>query len=329
MGGVFTEWQPRYAEHGIFTFPVEGKKPAIRGYLNVGPRLSQQLARNFTEHNALGFALGKSSRLTVLDVDTPDERLLADALARHGTPPILVKTGSGRHQAWYRFNGELRKVRPWPNQPIDVLGAGYVIAPPSRGARRCYQFIQGSLDDLDSLPFLVGADECRQQARPTSSNVRQGARNNALWRHCMKGARYCDTFDDLLDVARTFNEQSCLPPLDDNEVVKVARSAWGYTERGENRFGQVGAWFPADEANSLIRADSDAFVLLGLLRANNRPGRHFMIANGLAEEISWGRKRLAAARKKLIECSYIEQVRAASAQTGPALFRWREQRGRF
>jgi hypothetical protein len=306
---------------------VEGKKPAVRGYQKVGPKLSRQLACDFSKHDAFGFALGKSSRVTVLDLDSPDERLLADTLARHGMTPILVRTGSGNYQGWYRFNGERRLIRPRPDQPIDVLGAGYVVAPPSRGTSRAYEFIQGSLDDLDSLPLLAGVNECRKREGQISS-VREGGRNHGLWRHCMKNARYCDTFEDLLDVARTFNGQSCLPPMNDDEVVKVARSAWGYTERGENRFCQPGAWFPAIEANRLVKDDQDAFLLLAFLRANNRPGRSFMVANGLAEEIGWTRKRLAAARKKLIERSYVEPVRAAAAQT-PALYRWRGQSGRF
>ena len=35
--GLFAEWQPRYAEHGIATFPVRGKVPAIRNYLRLRP----------------------------------------------------------------------------------------------------------------------------------------------------------------------------------------------------------------------------------------------------------------------------------------------------
>ena len=30
MVGLFREWQPRYAEHRVATFPVESKRPCIR-----------------------------------------------------------------------------------------------------------------------------------------------------------------------------------------------------------------------------------------------------------------------------------------------------------
>jgi hypothetical protein len=114
--GLFAEWQPIYAEHGIATFPVVidgggGKRPAVKGYLKVGSILSRELAIRFPDNDAFGFALGRSNRITVLDVDTSDERVLSDALAKHGASPLIVRSGSGNWQAWYRHGGESRHVR--------------------------------------------------------------------------------------------------------------------------------------------------------------------------------------------------------------------------
>ena len=58
------------------------------------------------------------------------------------------------------------------------------------------------------------------------------------------------------------------------EVTKIAKSAWGYTERGENRFGQHGAWFPEAEVDLLV-AEQDAFILLAYLRAKQGPDSDF------------------------------------------------------
>ena len=125
--GVFSDWQPIYEAHGIPTFPVRvaggDKKPAISGYLRVsGARAVGWSASSLA--NSFGFAL-KRARITILDVDTPDERVLADALDRHGRTPLLVQTGSGDWQAWYRNGGEPRRVRPWAGKPIDILGDGF------------------------------------------------------------------------------------------------------------------------------------------------------------------------------------------------------------
>ena len=112
-------------------------------------------------------------------------------------------------------------------------------------------------------------------------------------------AHHVDDFEQLLDRVETLN-QEYVEPMQQAEVSKIATSAWGYTERGENRFGRHGVWFPTDEANELIKTALDDFVLLAYLRANNGPDSTFMVANGLAESLGWTRKRLADARCSLI-----------------------------
>src|SRR5829696_3773107 len=108
--GAFAKWQPVYAEYGIATFPVlvEGKvkKPLIKHFQSVGLNGSRELARKFATAESFGFILGHRSRITVLDIDTPDERILADALDRHGPSPLIVRSGRGHWQGWYRHNGE-------------------------------------------------------------------------------------------------------------------------------------------------------------------------------------------------------------------------------
>src|SRR5262245_4875011 len=132
--GVFQTFQPRYAAHRIATFPVGmNKRPAVRGYPRIGLRASAELAAKFVASTALGFMCSGLSSVTVPDIDTSAERLLADALSRHGPTPIIVRTASGKWHAWYRHNDERRRTRPWGDDlPIDLLGTGgFVIAPPS------------------------------------------------------------------------------------------------------------------------------------------------------------------------------------------------------
>src|SRR5215216_5136377 len=250
--GVFSDWQPRYAEHGIAIFPVvidgSRKRPAVKGYLKVGSILSRELALRFPDNDAFGFALGRSNRITVLDVDTPDERVLSDALAKHGASPLIVRSGSGNWQAWYRHGGEGRHVRPWGGEPpIDVLGGGYVVAPPSVGTRGRYEIVQGSLDDLQRLPALQALDFLKSPSKaPTAAPeapaaaIRDGERNNSLWRACMRHALRSPNLDTLLDVARSHNEEEFMVPLAEAEVVRIAGSAWRYTEKGENWFATGG-----------------------------------------------------------------------------------------
>ena len=198
---TFGHWQPAYAEHGIATFPMhENKVPAIKGYAKIGIRGSHELTRNrrFADAPALGFVPGPRTRITVLDVDTGNKQVLRDALDLHGETPLIARTGSGNYHAYYRHNGEPRLVRPWKGLPIDLLGGGCVVAPPSLAR---YEFIQGGLDDLDRLPPM------RRFASETKVTpaVTKGSRNEKLFRHCLRQARDCDDLSAMLDAARSIN----------------------------------------------------------------------------------------------------------------------------
>ena len=326
----FRDWQPKYAARGIATFPVDigpdRKKPLVLHYARFGLRASGEIAQKFPDAMGIGFMVGKRSRLTVLDVDSHDDLVLADALGRHGQTPIIVRSGSGNYQGWYRHNGEGRLIRPEPDKPIDILGGGFVVAPPSQGTKSNYQFIQGGLDDLDHLPLLrrLPANVNAQTATAIPQaieRIREGERNTNLWEQCMRAAHHCDSFNALLDVACTQNAQF-LTPLPDDEVVKVAKSAWGYTERDENHFGRPCVSFDAAEVNELICNDPDLYLLLSYLRANNKPDRQFMATNqGLAKTFHWRTKRVAAARRRMIAKGHAIQTCTARPRQ-PALYRW-------
>ena len=335
--GIFAASQPRYAAVGIPTFPVyidsHVKKPLVRYYASFGLPGSAEIARKYPDASAIGFMAGERNGVTVGDVDEVGEEALQRFLNRHGKTPVIVKTASGKHHAYYRFNGERRAIKPEPDVKVDILGAGIVIAPPSRGPAGEYQFILGGLNDLDRLPVMqdVPIKATKRSLRRESNietisqSVSSGYRNDTLFRCCLRDARFCDDLDALLDAARTYNAKF-LEPLSDEEVIKVAASAWGYEERGENRCGRTGVWFSTEEVNYLIRTDPEKYLLKSFLRANNGPKSTFMITNSLAPLLSMTRKRLSAARRRL-EQSDLEMVKPATKQTGPALFRWKPKGG--
>jgi hypothetical protein len=165
--------------------------------------------------------------------------------------------------------------------------------------------------------------------------VPDGKRGDQLWRFCMRSAHNCGDFDMLLDMARQFNAERCTPPVEEDRVIAAAASAWQYTERGLNRFGQHGSWLPVQEVNALITAEPNTLLLLTFLKANNGPDAEFMISNGLAEgpsaRLPMHRKALQQARQRLIELGYIYRVRAASGgwENRPALYKWRPRRPIF
>jgi hypothetical protein len=327
--GLFPQFQPAWAAHNIATFPIKievidgklEKKPAVKNYGRMGLPASADLARKprFANHDALAFIAGQRSRITVLDVDTTDEKILIDALDRHGRSPLIVRTASGKYHCYYRHAGERRMVRPWKSLPIDILGGGMAVAPPSMlKSGESYQIIEGSLADIERLPPILGLD-LNTPVGIDEPPPSIGRRNVSLWRHAMREAHACDNLDQLIDKGREFN-MNIASPLDDTEVIKTAASAWAYTERGSNRFGQHGAWLAVEEIATMIR-EPDAFFLLAFLRAHNGPWSHFMCANGLAERFGWDRRRFSAARSRLIGMEYLRPVRQAGGNQ-PALYRW-------
>lgn len=326
---AFADWQPRYAEHGIATFPVviseTDKRPAVKGYLRLGQDVSGQLAMKFADADALGFALGRRSRVSVLDVDTPDERVLADALGRHGDTPIIVRSGSGNFQAWYRHNEEGRKIRPFAKLPIDVLGAGYIVAPPSRSVRGQYEFITGGLDDLDSLPALAGLprDIVVPAAGLAVARSDEGRRNDDLWRYCMQQARGFSSLDDLLLKAWKRNEE-LMPPLADAEVRKIASSAWKYESEGRNFIGGGSSAILRHQViDRLAAGDPHAFALYAVLQRHHWDRDDFAVANGMAESLGWHVDRLRAARASLLKANLIRCIHEGGrGRKDPPLYAW-------
>jgi hypothetical protein len=306
--GVFAQYQPIYAEHRIATVPVDPneKKPLVKHPHRFGLPGSRELARKprFADANGIGFYPGKRNRVTVLDIDTSDEQVLRDALDRHGQSPLIVRTASGKFHAYFRHAGEPRRIRPFPGLPIDLLGeGGLIIAPPSKKTSGTYQIIQGTFDELDRLPPMRNpphdAISTVSEIDRPDEIIREGQRNNNLFRECMRKAHGCHDLDELTDFARTMN--ACYaPPMTDAEVVKIACSAWRYTEHGENRFGQHGAYLSKDEVTRLM-CNPHQLALTARVRAYEQPGAKFYMANGLAEKFGWARKKLAATRRLLLE----------------------------
>jgi hypothetical protein len=326
--GIFANNQAVYAEHGVATFPLKDDKvSAIKHYFHVGLAGSAKLAQKFTDAPALGFIAGHRSKICVLDVDTTDETVLSDALARHGATPLIVRTGSGKFHAYYRHSGERRRIRPWRELPIDIIGGGVAVAPPSKVVKGDYKIIHGHIDDLDRLPLAKGLKDVQQYLHKSNYSdtdtglVQEGRRNATLWEHCMRNAKSCDSLDGLISAAQTFNEGRCMPPLGDTEVIKTAQSAWGITQSGRNRYGMHGVFFADDEYAELFVSDQDALLLLGFLRSHNGPSATFMCTNSLAEKCGWSEERMRAARRRLIDLGYIIQVKKAG-RGSPALFKW-------
>lgn len=328
--GSFTHWQAEYEAARLPVFPVDAdeKRPLVGNYLRAGLAASRAWAGKFPQANALGIACGRRNRLTVLDIDAADENLLADALAHFGKSPVVVRTASGKFHAWYRWNGEGRMIRTaMPGQPIDICGAGYIIAPPSLSARGQYQFIEGSLADLQSLPALKLAKSPLAAANdPAPPVVPVGERNVSLFRALMQAATTCEAVENLMTFASQLNASGFQAPLPEEEVVRLVGNVWSKTQAGENWFGSGRRLVLAfDDLDDLLPLGADAVSLMLKLRREHWGRETFCVANAMAAVMPggpWTIKRFAAARRCLVQAGRLIEVRRASLRNGAAVFRF-------
>jgi hypothetical protein len=260
------------------------------------------------------------------------KKLLGHAIARHGITPILVRTASGKFHAYYRHNGERRRIRPFPGLPIDILGdGGFVIAPPSKTARGHYEFIGGSLDELEQLPVMLmepldpsvadSPSDNESIVSPLHGMREHDGRNKTLFRIIAPAAR--DMFaagesrNALFELAVSHNREA-REPMAIEELDKIVDSVWQMTREGHNWVGQHD-W--RKHELSRFKDDVDAHYLLEYLRATEGMSAEFWIANGLADIFGWSRKRFAEARTRLVELGFIQQTKPPWPGH-PAVFVW-------
>jgi hypothetical protein len=263
------------------------------------------------------------SHINVLDIDDPD--LLQAMRHRFGDSPLIVKTaGRGGYQIYYRQSAhvKLTDLRSSEGIPVEIKAAGsIVVAPPSRNPTtgRNYEFVEGdfSVETLRQLPTMnvqaiYGATSAAQHRA-----ICEGLRNNWLFSVCMRAAVHCDTFEALLDVAKTRNDE-CEPALDDAEVMKVASSAWRYTVKGLNFTGGKGAVILSrEEIEELCKRNpGDHFLFSLRLRlehtARVERGETFALSTPAMEQAGtfdgWSRQNLRTAIKNALRDGFLKKV---------------------
>jgi DNA-binding XRE family transcriptional regulator len=281
------------------------------------------------------------SRVTVVDID--DSALLWAMLECFGDTPLITGTPSGGHHLWYRHAGEQCCNLRDEGFDVDIKGkGGFVVVPPSVArqglhAGQAYVFERGSWADLGRLPRIrehslpttgrQGNDRFASAKASPLRSIAVGRRNETLFRLLLRQAPYCDTFDDLLDVASTINDGSLEEPLPPAEVAKTASSAWGYEQHGDNWAGQEARTVTPKTEFDILQQNLNAFGLLTKLRLEHgaRPQPFAVSPEAMAKnEVLTGwrdKRRYQKARDWLIENGFLEQAHIGGRAAGdPHLF---------
>ena len=342
---AFQDAAREYVAAGIVPLPMggdDGKRPLVRHPDKFGRRAALQIVPKFPDAN-LGFWCGGHNRLTLVDIDSPKDSELQYALDHFGPSPIIVRTASGKYHAYYRHDGERRRIRPLQGHALDILGEGGIaVAPPStRPTGGTYQFVRGGLADLTNLPtirrgalHIIEPSPIRKQdgSTLTGNATSIGQRNDSLFRLALAFARDAESAAALLALLREANAELAKPPLPDAEIQRAVRSAWRYRMNGQLMVPGADSSIvlpSASIARLLVAGEIDAMALLALMRKahSGRPGKAFA-ASPLAMERhrligSWDKRRYRNAVRKLCELGELVQITPGGrGQHDPAMYRF-------
>jgi hypothetical protein len=248
-----------YASHGIPVFPLapRSKQPlkASRGFYDAATGL-EQIRRWWSEHPDanIGCALGEPSRRWLLDFDSRSGGLavLADQFdGRSLDGAAIALTGGNGQHCYYAWTSDLAWLRCGEVTPgVEVKGSGgYSVLPPSVHPTTGNRYLWLSADDLDRflkpqpapdwlLRWLQERRKVRQMPphaeTTTAHKITQGRRNITLTSIAGMLRRYGADEAELYDLLVQVNSKLCEPPLDDDEVNRIARSVGRYEPRAEN-----------------------------------------------------------------------------------------------
>jgi DNA polymerase I len=193
----------------------------------------------------VGVATGADSGIFVLDVDARHTGITSrDSLAtRHGSlPPTIerVSGDGGGHQVFAHPGAPVRiKNSDGAIAPgLDIRGdGGYIIAPPSvHASGHLYEWKEGhSPKDRSPVPapawlleLISHTGQQRQSTSTTGEPIPEGQRNTTLFKHACAMRRRGLGYDAILAALRVENSQRCTPPLDDDDLQKIADSSAKY-----------------------------------------------------------------------------------------------------
>jgi Bifunctional DNA primase/polymerase, N-terminal/Primase C terminal 1 (PriCT-1) len=200
----------------------------------------------------IGMVTGATAGIVVLDVDPAHggEDSLDNLLVKHGklpdTPEVLTG-GGGRHLYFKHPGGELRNSAGQLGAGLDVRGdGGYVVGPGSTHiSGRTYDWEASSTPDqvgvapmprwlVDGLTYSLRSTGSGCAPSAVGGYVREGGRN--AWLTSMAGAMRRKGAEELAlaQALWCINQEQCVPPLDKDEVLAIAKSvaryppSWGH-----------------------------------------------------------------------------------------------------
>jgi putative DNA primase/helicase len=239
------------AGHGWLVFPCApgGKRPLTEhGFLDA--TASEQVLRSWwTKWPDANVAVraGAASYLLVLDVDGEQgEGSLADLEARYGKVPatLVCETPRGKHYYFAHPGGEMRNTAGKLGAGLDTRGdGGYVVSPPSTHSGKQYRWLCDPettplaqvpawllklLIDTPGAPKQEAAASASDPKEDAEGAITEGRRNSTLASLGGTMRRRGMSHGAISVALQAENEERCQPPLEAEEVERIAGSIGRY-----------------------------------------------------------------------------------------------------
>lgn len=236
-----------------------GKHPRIEGWQAITAPDLEQVHAWWRRWPGAGVGVVLGGGHVVLDIDPRNggDEALAQLERAYGELPLTPTALTGGGGVHYHFAGPADTPTTTIAPGLELKAAGaLVVLPPSRSAAGAYRWDAGAhIEDLPLAPLpawlsTLARQRQRSAAPPLPAMIVEGERNR--WLASLAGTlrrRGC-TEAEILTCLRILNRSRCRPPLDDDELAKIARSIGRYPAASQD-----GSPVPAPGRRRVIRLE--------------------------------------------------------------------------
>ncbi|MGR3703792.1 MAG: bifunctional DNA primase/polymerase [Paracoccaceae bacterium] len=200
------------------------------------------IKRVFAAYPYANLAIVPPEGLVILDVDGPEGRKTFRTLNLPLT--LSVRSGRGTHRYFQTSEILPRKRKKLSGIDIKDAAGGYIVVPPSKhhsGKQYSWLHTSKEIADLpESFFSSVAPKETKSVQVEFGGALKAGNRNNELTK-IAGSLRFRGLEETAIAAAlQAINERACHPPLDADEVDRIASSVSKYDVGHENAFGWLG-----------------------------------------------------------------------------------------
>lgn len=233
-----------YSLHGLQPLAIKpnDKRPLATGWQQAKPEATME---QISRHPGANVGIAIPAGMMVLDVDTKTNgpATLDNFESQHSRLPVTLSatTPSGGRHFWFLLPSGAKVGNSVGIAPgLDIRAAGgYVVAPPSTIDGRAYCWDNWILPGeppptiAEAPAWLIDLAQHRRD-KPLARNedpsiIPEGMRNTTLFEAGAAMRNKGFGLDEISDALAKMNARCCSPPLDADEIVRIAASAGSYT----------------------------------------------------------------------------------------------------